>query len=309
MYKGKVAHRLNGSPLVGISVSDGRNIAKTDENGCFELEGWEKTAFIYLNLLTEFDDEWYISTKDHNGDYDFSVVPARTSDDFCFLHTSDTEIDKILNVQWLPYFRDKVAEHKPAFFVHTGDICRDFGMMRHKLLMNRETLGCPVRYVIGNHDFTGADYPEQSYEKYYGPIWYSFDVGNVHFVATSIGKGDKKPSRYTFDEQWKWLENDLASIDPNKQLIMLNHDACPEDETSFKIKTDEVDIDLVKHNIIAWAYGHVHFDFVSEYNGVVNICTACPDCGGVDSTAAGIRKIAVENAKLSTKLFSKGHIL
>jgi outer membrane protein assembly factor BamB len=87
-----------------------------------------------------------------------------------------------------------------------------------------------------------------------------------------------------------------------KQLIMLNHDSCPVDETAFKIKTEEVDIDLLKHNIIAWVYGHVHFDFVSEYNGVVNICTACPDCGGVDSTAAGIRKISIENSKLSTSV-------
>ena len=50
MYKGRVTHRVNGAPLVGISVSDGRNVTKTDDDGRFELSGWEKTNFIYLNL-------------------------------------------------------------------------------------------------------------------------------------------------------------------------------------------------------------------------------------------------------------------
>ncbi len=302
MYKGKVVHRTSGAPLADVSVSDGRNVTRTDADGCFCLEGWEKTHFIYLNLLTDIDNDWYISTKNHEGDYDFSVVPAKGADDFSFLHTSDTEIDKVPFVEWLPFFRNKVAEHKPAFFVHTGDICRDFGMKRHKLVMNRETLGCPVRYVIGNHDFTGKDYAEQSYEEYFGPVWYSFDVGNTHFVATSIGKGERNPSGFAPDDQWKWLENDLESLPEGRKLIIFNHDVCPGDETAFKINIGEVDIDLHKHNIIAWVYGHMHYNLACEYNGVLNLGTACPDSGGVSSVAAGIRNVSVVGGKATTEM-------
>ena len=80
---------------------------------------------------------------------------------------------------------------------------------------------------------------------------------------------------------------------------MLNHDTCPVDETSFRVTGEGVDIDLTKHNIIAWVYGHIHFDHVRDCNGVLNICTACPDSGGVDSTAAGIRKISVTDGKVT----------
>ncbi len=302
MFKGRVTHRISGAPLENISVSDGRNITMTDADGRFELEGWEKTHFIYLNLLTDIDNDWYINTKNHEGDYDFSVVPARCADEFCFLHTSDTEIDKVPFVEWLPFFRNKVAEYKPAFFVNTGDICRDFGMKRHKLIMNRETLGCPVRYVIGNHDFTGKDYAEQSYEEHFGPVWYSFDVGNTHFVATSIGKGERNPSGFEPDDQWKWLENDLASLPDGKKIIVFNHDVCPNDETEFKINVGDVNIDLCKRGILAWVYGHMHYNLACEYNGVLNLGTACPDSGGVSSVAAGIRKISLKNDEVTTEL-------
>ena len=302
MYKGRVTHRISGAPLENISVSDGMNITRTDADGRFELEGWEKTHFIYLNLLTDIDNDWYISTKSHEGDYDFSVVPAKSTEDFCFLHTSDTEIDKVSFVEWLPFFRNKVAAHKPAFFVHTGDICRDFGMKRHRLVMNRETLGCPVRYVIGNHDFTGKDYAEQTYEECFGPVWYSFDCGNTHFVATSIGKGERNPSGFEPDDQWKWLENDLGNLPEGKKLIMFNHDVCPNDETAFQINIGEVNIDLHKHGILAWVYGHMHYNLACEYNGVLNLGTACPDSGGVSSVAAAIRRVSVSSGGASTDL-------
>lgn len=55
--------------------------------------------------------------------------------------------------------------------------------------MNSENMGLPVYYVIGNHDYVKGEYGEKLYESIYGPVWYSFDVGNVHYVVTPFQKG------------------------------------------------------------------------------------------------------------------------
>ena len=82
--------------------------------------------------------------------------------------------------------------------------------------MNSNTIGCPVRYTIGNHDFLDGPYGEYTYERLYGPLWYSFDCSNIHFIASPIKKGDF-PSGYDQADFWNWFENDIKMLEPNKK--------------------------------------------------------------------------------------------
>ena len=59
----------------------------------------------------------------------------------------------------------------------------------HKQWAARLLLHRQPRLVKGN-------YGEELYESIYGPTWYSFDVGNVHYVVTPIDHGDN-PTDYT----------------------------------------------------------------------------------------------------------------
>lgn len=72
-----------------------------------------------------------------------------------------------------------MKETDPAFLIHTGDICYEDGLKQHIKDMNTENMGVPVRYVIGNHDYVAGKYGEALFESIYGPVWYSFDVGNL----------------------------------------------------------------------------------------------------------------------------------
>lgn len=82
-----------------------------------------------------------------------------------------------------------MKETDPAFLIHTGDICYEDGLKQHIKDMNTENMGVPVRYVIGNHDYVAGKYGEALFESIYGPVWYSFDVGNVHYVVTPFQTG------------------------------------------------------------------------------------------------------------------------
>ena len=103
------------------------------------------------------------------------------------------------------------------FFMNTGDLCREDGMARTYLLMNSETAGCPVRFAIGNHDMIKQGHGENVFEAYYGPTWYSFDCGKIHFVVLSIGLGDAS-SAYTKQERTEWLKKDLELADKDKRV-------------------------------------------------------------------------------------------
>ncbi|MBQ9132189.1 MAG: PQQ-binding-like beta-propeller repeat protein [Clostridia bacterium] len=300
MYQGKVIDKQSKQPLAGVAVSDGRNITLTDENGCYTLPGWERAHVINVGMLTRGHDDWFLNIAGHVGDFDFAVTPVATSSDFCFLHISDTEIEGQYMADWIPFLQQTVKEQKPTFFSNTGDLCRT-AVERHYLAMNVETVGCPVRYAIGNHDFVGPDYGEQTYEKYYGPTWYSFDCGDIHFVTLSIGKGDR-PSGYEKKDQYLWLQKDLAMMDKSKRLIVLDHDYCATDEMGFCPTVDGITTDFRAHGLLAWVFGHFHRNYLHDHDGVFNIVSSRPTGGGIDSSTAGVRKITLKGQELSSDM-------
>lgn len=301
MFKGRVIDRRSGKPLCNIKVTDGLNVTFTDENGNYELAGWERARVVSIGSLTKRHNDWYIYAPEHRGDFDFSLELADVSDpDFCFLHNSDIEIENRADSDFLDVIRESVKKHKPAFFANTGDMCRD-GIYRMYLAMNSENVGCPVRFAIGNHDFRGDGYGEEIYERFYGPTWYSFDCGQIHFVVLSIGKGDK-PSGYRLEDQFNWLKNDLEAMDKDKRVIVLDHDFCKWDPSGHKIDVDGVSIDMRAHGLLAWVFGHFHINLLNELDGAFNICSSRPDSAGIDSTPASVRKISISGTSLESEL-------
>jgi len=141
------------------------------------------------------------------------------------MHIGDSEISDASQqeLDWIERARKFANERDCAFFVHTGDICAEQGLAVHGRIMNSETVGRPVFYVQGNHDIITPENGEATFEKFYGPCWYSFDAGKVHFIVTPMTWGDGKPS-YTAEEPVAWLRNDLAIARRKQQpVILLTH--------------------------------------------------------------------------------------
>lgn len=296
-YYGKVTDK-SGNPLENIKISDGRNIVYTDKNGEYSITGFERTHLIYVCALTELVSDWFRYVEE-DGRYDFVIEPVNTSNNVCFFHLSDTEIENRADTSWVDFVRDKAEKHQPHFIMHTGDLCRKDGVLKHIEVFNEKTAGRPVRYAIGNHDFIGERYGEEIYERLYGPCWYSFDMGDTHFIVTSIGKGDN-PSGYESTDQWLWLENDLKTN--KKSVVMFNHNLCSSDETGFVITEGDFSLDLKKHRLKAWFFGHYHYHFMHRHNGIFSVCSARPDSGGIDSSAGGVRKVILKDGNVFSEM-------
>ncbi|MDE6471107.1 MAG: PQQ-binding-like beta-propeller repeat protein [Eubacterium sp.] len=302
-YSGTVT--AMGEPLANVSVSDGRNVVKTDENGEFTLKGYKKTRFITVTAPAGYTTENYYIPADKNKSdgYDFNLEKSdiAAGEAHSFLQISDTEIGENGVGEWINYLKDIAENEKPAFLIHTGDICYEPGLKKHIEDMNTENMGIPVRYIIGNHDYVDGKYGEELFESLYGPVWYSFEVGNVHYVVTPFQTGGDRKSGYNKNDRWRWLENDLANTDENMKVVMFNHNIPPTDD--YVISFDRKELDLKKHNLIAWVFGHYHYNYIEENEGVLNISTARPDCGGIDSSVSGARMIHIaQDGSITTNM-------
>ena len=56
-FTGTVIDASTSAPMAGVSVSDGRNVVKTDDNGRFTLEGYHKSRLCGGQLLSARGEE------------------------------------------------------------------------------------------------------------------------------------------------------------------------------------------------------------------------------------------------------------
>ena len=301
-FSGYVYESDTGKPLEGVAVTNGRDVVKTDENGYYSLDGWLKDRFVTVTIPSGYwTEDFYIDVGKERDGYDFYLDKLDEDlTDHSFLQVSDTEVGASGVGDWIEDIKAKVESEQPAFLIHTGDICYEEGLKSHIGGMNSENMGVPVRYVIGNHDFVNwGGYGEALYESIYGPVNYSFDVGDVHYVVASLAKGDAL-ARYTKSEVWRWMANDLAAVDEGKKVVVFCHDVCL-DEDGFVVKYGFNTLDLKEHGLVAWVFGHWHYNYMNETeDGIFNISTARPDCGGIDSSPAAVRKVTFSDGELTS---------
>jgi hypothetical protein len=111
-------------------------------------------------------------------------------------------------------------------------------------LMHKDKTGMPIFQVMGNHDYTyfKGDMPlepdetsstynikaQRAFEEIFGPIDYSWNRGDVHFVCMrnmqwySNSSASEYTARFT-DQQYQWLKQDLAAVPKNKMVILCVH--------------------------------------------------------------------------------------
>ena len=291
--QGYVLEEGSGRPIADVSVTDGRNVVKTDKDGKFKLKGWHKARFVTITNPTGYWTENYYQEIDRKTkEYTFTLKKKDVDEtNHTFMQITDTEINEKGVGDWFNHLKKQVDETNPAFLIHTGDICYEAGLKQHIIDMNSENMGIPVRYTIGNHDFVKyGRYSEQLFEDNYGPVNYSFDVGNIHYIVSSLAYGDY-PAKYTFGDVVAWMQNDIANVDENKRIIIFNHDVC-RDETGMVLKSGTRKIELKKEGVIGWLNGHLHYNFINDYDGILNISTS-PLVGGIDGSIGGVRLVDI----------------
>lgn len=310
-YTGKVFVDRNGNGLFdkgeqrlsGVSVSDGLNVVKTDSRGGYSLPGHEKERFLFITTPSGYktNNAYYRRIEKERSAYDFGVIPyqggIKKDGTHRFIHISDTEIGETQGHDvWTGNLRDYSINEEVAFIIHTGDICYLPGLDSHIQIMNTENMvGPQMFYCVGNHDLVKGAYGEEHFESLYGPSFYSFEVGQVHYIVTPMFGGDHAPS-YRKADVYRWMQNDLKQMEKGKPVYVFNHSVA-EDTDSFQLKiSDTESVDLPANNLKAWLYGHWHVNHIHEHakTGVRSICSSTPIYGGIDHAASAFRVLTVD---------------
>jgi len=141
--------------------------------------------------------------------------------------------------------------------------------------------GVPTYFVGGNHDLdldAGNDADSfDTFRREWGPEYYSFDIGEVHFIGLDNVRypcngidphpfcaADKK-STYNgviTGRQLEWLANDLAHVPKDKLIVMTAHIPFVSytDNTQTKHQTDNLDAlyEVLGDRKVLGLSGHTH---------------------------------------------------
>ncbi len=181
----------------------------------------------------------------------FPLVKNHEDDQFKVAVSGDTQTYS--NAE-LGYFRDTTVKEWAAIpdlaaVIIEGDVMGDDLSLYTRFKEVVSAANAPQYYVPGNHDFD-FDAPTDAnsfdtFKREWGPAYYSFDIGDVHFVVLDDvrypctpeldnqdglhGDGDQCDTPDTnptyngviTDQQIEWLKNDLAHV-PNDKLVVLN---------------------------------------------------------------------------------------
>ena len=285
-----------GTPIAGVSVSDGVTIAQTDETGTYELPYRENAEFVFVSVPSGYDiplDETgsplIYKRVSEAGQYDFTLHPQADGGKADSAHVMLVFSDpQVLNEYDLHRFRTETVEDVLAFKasypegtkfygICVGDIVWDYYNAFDDQKRYFEEMGFPNFMVIGNHDHNCQASAQESaaqqdsiaddkYTQVFGPTYYSFNIGAVHYVVLDNvlytgSKGNKSYNCGLTSEQQNWLQQDLA-LQPNGTPIVV----------SFHIPT--ASMPGVRDNLKSWMTkgavmqhilsGHKHTNVVTE---------------------------------------------
>lgn len=249
--------RDDGEPgLPGVRVSNQREVAVTDRSGRWELPSGDDVVFFVIkprgytpplnaHRLPQF---YYVHrpagspsnlkfpgvapTGPLPASIDFPLRRQKEPGTFKAIFMGDTQPRDVREVG---YFKDSVVPElvgtDAAFGVTLGDVVFDDLNVFEPHNAAVALIGIPWWNVIGNHDHN-YDVPndreaDETFTRIFGPNYYSFDHGPVHFIALDdVAWGGAKPEgsgSYTAGldaRQLEFVKNDLALV-PDRQLVVL----------------------------------------------------------------------------------------
>ena len=288
--------------LPGVAVSNQDLVVLTDEEGRYELPVVDDTIIfvskpadyalpVNENNLPRF---YYLHKPDGSPSQRYEGVPPTgelpASVDFALLAAEPTEKFRVIAMadpqpeigQEVLYIRDDVLNELPgvgaAFGITLGDIMSNQLDYYRPYNANVGKVGIPFYNVIGNHDmnFDAADDrdSDETFHRWFGPNYYSWNHGKVHFVALdTVNWLGKLQGHYrgNFDEkQMRWLANDIAQVPAEHLVVLLMHIPIMTPE-GYECDHTERLFDVLKDRakVLALA-GHMHFHenvFLGEENG------------------------------------------
>ena len=252
----------NGTGIPGVIVSDGIEVTKTDQNGVYYLSSQKSTGFVFISVPGNYE----VTTSGRFPQFYKKLAGGGSVEqkDFSLIQTDNSRHVVLALADWhlagrnddlsqftnsfLPDVNATISEYQATgakvYALTLGDMSWDaywyensFALSEYIPYMNM--VNCPVFNIMGNHDndpyYAGDWTATAKFRSVIGPTYYSFNLGNVHYVVLdnieyvntggSQGNiGERNYNDLVNTEQMEWLKKDLAAItDKSTPVIVAMH--------------------------------------------------------------------------------------
>ena len=278
-----------------------------------------------LTLVIETEEDTYSTTRPRA-----VSVKETMSDSFTFVHLTDFHIGdprglaenpkEIIGWKAARKTVEEINLLNPDFVIISGDLT--FGQLYpfeysyeyptcYKILQD---FTVPTYLCPGNHDGYIQTFQDglKFWENYFGPVYYSFDYNNTHFLSINSYDWPAR-ARIGFsylvfnwggsiqEDQLNWIENDLTSHSDADQTVMMMHHNPLWDTTGDSLVgngyyNQDALLDLIRTNSVDAVFdGHVHYDNITLDNETLYVTTTTVSSSHGDDAYWGYRLITVED--------------
>jgi len=240
--------RSNGKGIENVAVTDGINVTFTNPKGNYKLISNATAEFVYISIPkgyafphTKGITSFYKKITPAKGTFkaDFELQKLSVDDrKHTFIVWADPQIQNAddaakLHAESVPDTLALVQGYGKDALVHgigCGDLIWDKFDMFDDYESAVEKTAIPFFQVIGNHDMDPDartdEYSSRTFKDHFGPSYYSYNRGDIHYVVLDdvffLG-ATKKYIGYIAEQQFAWLEQDLATVNPGSTVVVSVH--------------------------------------------------------------------------------------
>ena len=249
----------SGKGIPGVVVSDGFEVVKTDENGVYQFKSDKIHGYVFISVPSGYEavsegvmpkfHQPLTKKKSEVERVDFPLVEAPGQKEHTMLVFGDLHLaNRTSDARQFSDFTEDVNEYLAAYpgrktyALTLGDMTWELYWVANKYSFDEyvrdinKIKGIQVFNTIGNHDhdmaFAGDFDTVTKYKKSIAPTYYSFNIGDVHYIVlddiqcTNTGAGDAGSRQYNdflVQEQLDWLKKDLSFVPTSTPLVITMH--------------------------------------------------------------------------------------
>ena len=250
-------------PLPDVAVSDGRQVTLTDENGRYYIASDKESGFVFISVPGNYEVDikannrpqffYRLKSDDSVEQHDFKLTATDNTNHVLLaladMHLANRNNDlSQFSGKFLPDLKASIekyrGEGKKVYGLTLGDMTWDlYWYDNHYDLSNYlstiQSVDIPLFHSTGNNDndpYCADDWlAEQAFKDIIGPTYYSFNLGNVHYIvldniqyintgASEGPVGKRNYNKKLTENQLIWLKNDLATItDKSRPVFVAMH--------------------------------------------------------------------------------------
>jgi len=252
----------DGNGIPGVVVSDGYEVTTTDEDGVYYLPSDKANKFVFISVPGNYE----VSNDENLPEFYKRLAGGTTVErkDFSLVQVNNDKHVVLMMADWhLANRNSDISQFTSGFLqdINTtidayesegtkvygmtlGDMTWDLYWYSNQFalpeyLEQMYNINCTMFNLMGNHDndpYAIGDWnAEQPYKDIIGPTYYSFNLGQVHYIILDDTEyintggsegvvGERDYNARLTGEQLTWLQRDLATItDDNTPIIIGMH--------------------------------------------------------------------------------------